>query len=193
MSADRRGARDPAPSGVRGDRAPPSGSPTSRRHTPEDRARAIREAEKALALADDHLDAADRRAGRSRGGSHRGALTGRVAPGRRPTRRSTPASSRRRWSGTCSPDSPRSERRAWADRSRCCSTTPWAALDQDQLVHVLDRLERMADTVQVIVVSDDPRASSWAVGAGLDRAAAVQPQPADCGSEPQRAAPGGTT
>ena len=52
-----------------------------------------------------------------------------------------------------------------------------AALEQDQLIHVLDRLERMADAVQVIVVTDDPRASAWAVDAGLDRAAAVQPQP----------------
>ena len=80
-----------------------------------------------------------------------------------------------------------------AGRSRCCSTTPWAALDQDQLFHVLDRLERMADTVQVIVVSDDPRVSSWAVAAGLDRAAAVEPESADSLYEPQTAAPGATT
>ena len=53
-----------------------------------------------------------------------------------------------------------------------------AGLDEDQLGHVLGRLERMADAVQVIVVSDDPLAASWALLAGQDRAAVVRPQPA---------------
>ena len=39
-------------------------------------------------------------------------------------------------------------------------------LDEEQLGHVLGRLERMADAVQVIVVSDDPLAASWALLAG---------------------------
>jgi hypothetical protein len=50
-------------------------------------------------------------------------------------------------------------------------------LDEDQLGHVLGRLERMADAVQVIVVSDDPMAASWALLAGDDRAALVRPGP----------------
>jgi hypothetical protein len=51
-------------------------------------------------------------------------------------------------------------------------------LDEVQLTHVLGRLERMADAVQVIVISDDPQAGSWAMLAGQDRAAIVRPQPA---------------
>jgi DNA repair exonuclease SbcCD ATPase subunit len=50
-------------------------------------------------------------------------------------------------------------------------------LDEEQLRHVLGRLERMADAVQVIVVSDDPLAASWALMAGQERAAVVRPQP----------------
>lgn len=49
-------------------------------------------------------------------------------------------------------------------------------LDADQLGHVLGRLERMADAVQVIVVTDDPDAASWALLAGEDRAALVRPE-----------------
>jgi hypothetical protein len=49
-------------------------------------------------------------------------------------------------------------------------------LDEQQLAHVLGRLERMADAVQVIVVSDDPKAAAWANAAGQERAAVVQPQ-----------------
>ena len=51
-------------------------------------------------------------------------------------------------------------------------------LDEEELGHVLGRLERMADAVQVIVVSDDPVAARWAESAGQERAAVVQPQPA---------------
>jgi hypothetical protein len=51
-------------------------------------------------------------------------------------------------------------------------------LDEHELAHVLGRLERMADAVQVIVVSDDPVAASWAESAGQERAAVIQPQPA---------------
>ena len=50
-------------------------------------------------------------------------------------------------------------------------------LDADQIAHVLGRLERMADAVQVIVVTDDPEAASWALLAGDDRAALVRPEP----------------
>ena len=53
-----------------------------------------------------------------------------------------------------------------------------AGLDDVALGHILDRLQRMADAVQVIVVSDDPSTSSWALLAGPDRAAVVSPQPA---------------
>jgi hypothetical protein len=49
-------------------------------------------------------------------------------------------------------------------------------LDEDLLGHVLGRLERMADAVQVIVVSDDPPAAAWALSAGQDRAAVVRSQ-----------------
>ncbi len=52
-----------------------------------------------------------------------------------------------------------------------------AGLDEDELGHVLGRLERMADAVQVIIVTDDPQASSWALVTGEDRAALVRPQP----------------
>jgi hypothetical protein len=51
-------------------------------------------------------------------------------------------------------------------------------LDANQLNHVLGRLERMADAVQVIVISDDPLAQSWALTAGSDRVALVRPEPA---------------
>lgn len=50
-------------------------------------------------------------------------------------------------------------------------------LGEDDLGHVLGRLERMAEAVQVIVVSDDPRSHAWALLAGPDRAAVVSPQP----------------
>lgn len=53
-----------------------------------------------------------------------------------------------------------------------------SGLDEDELGHVLGRLERMAEAVQVIVVTDDPLASSWALLVGADRAAVVRPQPA---------------
>lgn len=52
-----------------------------------------------------------------------------------------------------------------------------AGLDQEEIEHVLGRLERMAEAVQVIVVSDDPHAAAWAHLAGSGRAAVVRPQP----------------
>jgi hypothetical protein len=51
-------------------------------------------------------------------------------------------------------------------------------LDDAALEHVLGRLERMAEAVQVIVVTDDPVAASWATRTGPDRAAVVRPVPA---------------
>lgn len=50
-----------------------------------------------------------------------------------------------------------------------------AGLDEDEVHHVLSRLERMAEAVQVIVVSNDTNVSSWALLAGADRAAVVRP------------------
>jgi len=48
-------------------------------------------------------------------------------------------------------------------------------LDGPELQHVLDRLERVADAVQVIVVSEDPTVAAWAHLAGAGRAAVVRP------------------
>jgi hypothetical protein len=53
-----------------------------------------------------------------------------------------------------------------------------AGLDRVDIEHVLGRLERMTEAVQVIVLSDDPVATSWAALAGADRAAVVRPQAA---------------
>lgn len=50
-----------------------------------------------------------------------------------------------------------------------------ADLDQDQITYLLDRLERMADAVQLIVVSDDPRLAAWVDAVGPARAAVVRP------------------
>jgi hypothetical protein len=50
-------------------------------------------------------------------------------------------------------------------------------LGEEELSHLLGRLERMAQAVQIIVVSDDPSAASWALRAGGGRAAVVHPQP----------------
>ena len=83
----------------------------------------------------------------------------------------------RRSSGTCSP--------AWPPSGRCRSAArcPWLlddallGLDEDEVNHVLGRLERMAEAVQVIVLSDDPLASSWAHLAGDERAARRAPAP----------------
>ena len=47
-------------------------------------------------------------------------------------------------------------------------------LEDGELQHVLDRLERMAEAVQVIVVSEDPLVTAWALDAGEDRAAVVR-------------------
>lgn len=45
----------------------------------------------------------------------------------------------------------------------------------DEVCHLLTRLERMADVVQVIVLSEDPVVASWAVTTGIARAAVVVP------------------
>ena len=52
-------------------------------------------------------------------------------------------------------------------------------LGEHEVHHILGRLERMAEAVQVIVITDDPLASSWALHAGDDRAAVVRPQSPD--------------
>jgi hypothetical protein len=49
-------------------------------------------------------------------------------------------------------------------------------LGEHEVHHILGRLERMAEAVQVIVITDDSLASSWALNAGDDRAAVVRPQ-----------------
>ncbi len=51
-------------------------------------------------------------------------------------------------------------------------------LEDAAVEHVLGRLERMAEAVQVIVVTDDPVVASWAARTGADRAAVVRPLPA---------------
>lgn len=48
-------------------------------------------------------------------------------------------------------------------------------LDEDGVSHLLGRLERMAEAVQVIVISDDPLVAAWAAEAGSARAAVVRP------------------
>ena len=48
-------------------------------------------------------------------------------------------------------------------------------LATDEVSHLLGRLERMAEAVQVIVLSEDPVAASWAEAAGPARAAVVSP------------------
>ncbi len=49
-------------------------------------------------------------------------------------------------------------------------------LPQEDMEHVLGRLERMSEAVQVIVISDDPATAAWVALAGEDRAAVVRPQ-----------------
>lgn len=44
-----------------------------------------------------------------------------------------------------------------------------------EVAHLLGRLERMAEAVQVIVVSDDPVVAAWAEEAGPARAAVIRP------------------
>ncbi|MGH9273194.1 MAG: hypothetical protein ACRDZU_00985, partial [Acidimicrobiales bacterium] len=50
-------------------------------------------------------------------------------------------------------------------------------LDAPGVDHLLGRLERMAEAVQVIVISDDPLVAAWANEAGPARAAVVRPGP----------------
>jgi hypothetical protein len=52
------------------------------------------------------------------------------------------------------------------------------ALDDVEVTRLLDRVERMAATVQLIVLSDSPALLAWAATAGVARAAAVEPEPA---------------
>lgn len=48
-------------------------------------------------------------------------------------------------------------------------------LDGEGVSHLLGRLERMAEAVQVIVISEDPLVAAWATEAGSARAAVVRP------------------
>ncbi|MEX2294274.1 MAG: hypothetical protein WD691_10850 [Acidimicrobiales bacterium] len=50
--------------------------------------------------------------------------------------------------------------------------------DAEDVDYLLTRLERMAEAVQVIVISDDPVVVSWASSVGLSRAAVVMLEPA---------------
>jgi hypothetical protein len=53
-----------------------------------------------------------------------------------------------------------------------------ADLDADQVRNLLGRLERMADTVQIIYLTDDETVIGWALAAGFNRAAVVDaPEP----------------
>jgi hypothetical protein len=47
---------------------------------------------------------------------------------------------------------------------------PFAALDDDELTQVLDRLVRLADAVQVVVVTDREAAVAWAAQIGSEKA-----------------------
>jgi len=53
----------------------------------------------------------------------------------------------------------------------------FSGLPDGHVEHLLGRLDRMADTVQVIVVSEHPAVTTWAEGAGPARAAVVRPVP----------------
>lgn len=53
-----------------------------------------------------------------------------------------------------------------------------AGLDDEDVLHILERLEPMAEAMQLIVLSEDPVVSQWALDAGPSRAAVVQPGPA---------------
>jgi hypothetical protein len=48
-------------------------------------------------------------------------------------------------------------------------------VEADEVGHLLDRLERMGEAVQVIIVSEDPLVAEWAGAAGSARAAVVRP------------------
>ena len=50
----------------------------------------------------------------------------------------------------------------------------FAVLPEDDRIHLLERLERMSSTVQVVYLTDDPAVLSWAQAAGITRAAVVQ-------------------
>jgi len=52
---------------------------------------------------------------------------------------------------------------------------PFGQLEDADVHHLLGRLERMADSVQVIVVSDHPAVGDWAAAVGEARAAVVTP------------------
>jgi len=49
-------------------------------------------------------------------------------------------------------------------------------LDRDDVVHLLEELERMAEAVQVVVLSDQSTAAEWAESVGIERAAVVAPE-----------------
>jgi DNA repair ATPase RecN len=57
-------------------------------------------------------------------------------------------------------------------------------LEAPELDHLLGRLESMAEAVQVIVISEDPRVAAWAEAAGPVRAAVVRPVAAPAPSAP---------
>lgn len=50
-----------------------------------------------------------------------------------------------------------------------------AAVGDDDVRHLLDRLERMSSAVQILYLGDDPRVGDWARAAGIERAAVVEP------------------
>lgn len=50
-------------------------------------------------------------------------------------------------------------------------------LDDIEVTRLLDRIERMAAAVQIVVVSDAPAVAAWAELAGFERAAVVRPEP----------------
>ncbi|MEZ5205217.1 MAG: hypothetical protein R2701_12805 [Acidimicrobiales bacterium] len=50
---------------------------------------------------------------------------------------------------------------------------PFSVLDDDELMGVLDRLARLADAVQIVLVTDREAAVAWAAQAGSDRALVI--------------------
>jgi uncharacterized protein YhaN len=49
-----------------------------------------------------------------------------------------------------------------------------ADLPTDDVKQLLQKLERMSESVQVLYLSDDPTVVSWASGLGIERAAVVK-------------------
>jgi hypothetical protein len=56
-----------------------------------------------------------------------------------------------------------------------------SGLDDIEVTRLLERIERMAASVQLIVVSESAALGAWANAAGLERAAMVMPEVSSAG------------